>query len=209
MLLPTEDLENDCLTALVGQILSEMIVGGGIAGKACEPWLLWEAITKIAEAIQAQLPNSKVQTRLERSNSQPQSIKLPAIVSEKTSKWTASINLEKLFWLVLQYGFLVFTTIRLVITTIANASSLPSRTSRTIRMTNSVHSDRSSDESRTLESNDNSKQPIITMKLWSVVSTCVDLEARMPWLRGLISMVQWTMLRGPGEIGNTDGILDK
>ena len=50
VLLPTEDLENSCLTALVGQIFSEMIIGNGIGGKASEPWLLWEGITKTAEA---------------------------------------------------------------------------------------------------------------------------------------------------------------
>jgi hypothetical protein len=48
ILLPTEDLENDCLTAIVGQVFSEMIIGGAIGGKASEPWLLWEGITKVA-----------------------------------------------------------------------------------------------------------------------------------------------------------------
>ncbi len=69
ILLPTEDLENDCLTSLVGQIFSEMVIGGGIGEKACEPWLLWEGITKTAEAIQAQLPKSNAQVRVKRSNS--------------------------------------------------------------------------------------------------------------------------------------------
>lgn len=213
VLLPTEDLENDCLTALVGQILSEMIVGGGIAGKACEPWLLWEAITKIAEVIQSQLPKSKAQTRLERSNSQPlrtESVDLTRGGSGK--RWTAGVNIERIFWLVLQYGFVAFTTIRLIIMTIANASSLPSRSSRNQKLTSSLYSDRSLDESQTLASKDgehNFKQPIMKMKLWSVLSTSLDLEVRMPWSNGLLCMVQWIALKGPGEFGKTDGILDK
>ncbi|TLS26914.1 hypothetical protein PpBr36_05223 [Pyricularia pennisetigena] len=40
VLLPTEDLENPCLTALVGQIISELIIGGVVAKKASEPWML-------------------------------------------------------------------------------------------------------------------------------------------------------------------------
>ena len=67
ILLPTEDFENDCLTSLVGQIISEMILGNGIGEKACEPWLLWEGITKMAEVIQAKLPASKAQERINKS----------------------------------------------------------------------------------------------------------------------------------------------
>ncbi|KAK8146981.1 translational activator for mitochondrial COX1 [Beauveria asiatica] len=44
ILLPTEDLENPCLTAIVGQIFSELIVGNILAGKASQPWLLYESI---------------------------------------------------------------------------------------------------------------------------------------------------------------------
>ena len=42
VLLPTEDLENGCLRALVAEIFSDMILGNGVSGKACKPWLLWE-----------------------------------------------------------------------------------------------------------------------------------------------------------------------
>ncbi|RYZ32624.1 MAG: hypothetical protein EOP01_00570, partial [Propionibacteriaceae bacterium] len=38
VLLPTEDLENGCLRALVAEIFAEMILGNGISGKACESW---------------------------------------------------------------------------------------------------------------------------------------------------------------------------
>jgi hypothetical protein len=54
-----------------------------------------------------------------------------------------------------------------------------------------------------------SKRPIIKMKLWSCVSSLFDLDFRMPWLYGTISMLQWGALAGPGKLGNTDGMLDK
>ncbi|KAK8213565.1 hypothetical protein M8818_002867 [Zalaria obscura] len=46
LILPPEHLENPCLRVLVGEIFSELILGNGICGKACEGWLIWELITK-------------------------------------------------------------------------------------------------------------------------------------------------------------------
>ena len=53
------------------------------------------------------------------------------------------------------------------------------------------------------------KQPILKMKMWSCAAVLLDLSVRMPWLSAAISMVQWAAVAGPGEVGNTDGILDK
>ncbi|KAL1595373.1 hypothetical protein SLS59_008305 [Nothophoma quercina] len=52
VLLPTDDLNNGCLRSLVAEIFAEMILGNGISGKACEGWLLWEAIGRIADILQ-------------------------------------------------------------------------------------------------------------------------------------------------------------
>lgn len=214
VLLPTEDLDNECLTALVGQILSEMILGGGIGGKACERWLLWEGITKIAEVVQSQLPKSKARVRHERSNSDlvdPGSLDL---TRRSTKGWNAGISLQKTFWLVLQYGFLAFTAIRSLIITLATASSLPSRIAPMTKSTISATSQALLENSEALDPSPRErsltvKQPILKMKLWSCVSNILDLDIRMPWISGTLSMFQWAALTGPGEIGNTDGMLDK
>lgn len=214
VLLPTEDLDNDCLTALVGQILSEMILGGGIGGKACERWLLWEGITKIAEVVQSQLPKSKARVRLERSNSDLVDPGSLDPTGRSTKGWNAGISLQKLFWLVLQYGFLAFTAIRSLIIIVATASSLPSRIALVKKSTISATSLNSLEELEILDPLSKqrdleSKQPILKMKLWSCVSNLLDLDVRMPWISGTLSMFQWAALRGPGQIGNTDGMLDK
>jgi hypothetical protein len=31
----------------------------------------------------------------------------------------------------------------------------------------------------------------------------------MPWLSATISLLQWGAITGPGEVGNTDGMVDK
>ena len=216
VLLPTEDLENDCLTALVGQIFSEMILGGGIGGKASEPWLLWEGITKIAEFIQAQLPKSKAQVRLDRSNSDLVNLVPPGISGKSGKSWTIGRSIQKTFWLALQYVFVAFTTVRYIIISIATSSSLPSRIAPTMKITGSGHSKdyieppgSTNTETTSKGRTPPSKQPILKMKIWSCVSTMLDLEARMPWLYATISMLQWGAIAGPGDLGKTDGIIDK
>jgi hypothetical protein len=216
VLLPTEDLENDCLTTLVGQIFSEMILGGGIGGKASEPWLLWEGITKIAEVVQSQLPKSKAQVRLERSNSDLVDPVSLDITGGSTKALRFGRSLQKTFWLVLQYGFMAFTAVRFLVITVATSSSLPSRTVPMTKITGSAyskdhmeHQDMTNPETISKYQMEPLKQPIIKMKLWSCVSSLLDLDVRMPWLSGAVSMLQWGAITGPGEVGNTDGMLDK
>jgi hypothetical protein len=216
VLLPTEDLENDCLTSLVGQIFSEMIFGGGIGGKACEPWLLWEAITKIVEVIQAQLPKQKAQVRVERSNSnlgRPPPIDL---TGGTTMRWRIGQSLQKTFWLVLQYGFFAFTAARFFILTLATATSLPSRITPSSKITGLSYMTDHMDESPLATSETAPqgeqpplKQPIMKMKIWSCASSLLDLNIRMPWLSSTLSLLQWVAITGPGEVGKTDGMVDK
>ena len=216
VLLPTEDLENDCLTALVGQIFSEMILGGGIGGKASEPWLLWEGITKLAEFIQSQLPKSKAQVRLDRSNSDVAN-SVPLAISGKGGKnWSFGRSIQKTFWLVLQYVFVAFTVVRFIIISIATSSALPSRIAPTMKITGSASTKDYVEPPELTNTKTSSKvrtppfkQPILNMKIWSCVSNLLDLEARMPWLYATISMLQWGAIAGPGELGNTDGRIDK
>ncbi|KUJ21056.1 uncharacterized protein LY89DRAFT_424384 [Mollisia scopiformis] len=221
VLLPTEDLENECLTALVGQVFSDMIIGGSIGGKVSEPWMLLDGITKIAEAIKAQLPKSKAQVRVERSNSNLMGMSpthLNSLNGGNTRVWRIKRSLQKTFWLILQYGFLAFTAVRFFIVTFATASSLPSRIGNTTKTINAALSkdgvEAGGDMSNTetgLNSSQHttSKQPIMKMKIWSCASSLLDLDVRMPWLSATISLLQWVAITGPGEIGNTDGMVDK
>ena len=216
ILLPTEDLGNDCLTALVGQIFSEMIFGGAIGGKAAEPWLLWEGITKIAESIQAQLPKPKAQVRLDRSNSDLVNSVPMAIKGNSGKSWRIGRPIQKTFWLVLQYVFVAFTAVRFIIISVATSSSLPSRIAPAVKTTGSGHSKDDIDlpnltnsTTRSKLRTPSSKQPILKMKIWSCVSRLLDLEARMPWLCATISLLQWGAITGPGKLGCTDGMIDK
>ncbi|KAB8297216.1 hypothetical protein EYC80_002587 [Monilinia laxa] len=211
VLLPTEDLENDCLTSLIGQIFSEMILGNGVGGKACEPWLLWEGIMKIAEAIQARLPKSKAEVQVDRSNyeiTRPNVLGIKAI-GTKTSNLGKSM--QKTFWLVLQYLFLAFAAVRIIIIAVATSSSLPSRIPPMRKPTGLSLPNEDSEPPMNLPWTRAQplKRPILKMKLWSCVSTLLDMDTRMPWLSATLSLLQWGTITGPGKIGDTDGMIDK
>ena len=211
VLLPTEDLENDCLTALVSQILSEMILGSGIGGRACEPWLLWESITNIAQVVQTQLPKSIAQLRVNKSLENTSVEKPQSGISGKvnSSRWF----LQKNLWLILQYAFLAFSTIRFVIVTVATSYSAPWRL-RSSRLQGPSMAEvvQPPAWTATISRDGQSsplKQPILSMKVWGCAASLLDLDIRMPWLCATASMLQWFALRGPGALGSTDGIIDK
>ncbi len=223
LLLPTEDLENDCLTSLVGGILSDMIIGNGIGVKASEPWLLWEGIAKIIEVVQEQISKTKTKPKdlvgiPPAQLGKPQDDKAPVAIHTKSS-WRA--QMRKTFWLVLQHVFLALTTIRLIISTIATSSSLPTRIKPFIKKSNkqttasghlqpppSPFSTRSF-SSQMSTTKHNETQPIVNMKIWPCVSSLLDLNVRLPWLCATLSFLQWGAVHGPGQLGGTDRIIDK
>lgn len=228
VLLPTEDLENSCLRALVAEIFAEMILGNGISGRACEGWLLWEGITRIAEVLQdgakEEAPQSKggapeqSLSRLERygllsprEDGQSGSAK-PQLPGEQRHG-SATVTVSGMFWAVVQYAFLACTAMRAVIVGLATSSSLPPRSVTGASDQSPVEGNRQSQlphaaqpAARRLMA---SKRPIVSMKLWSCASRLVELDLRMPWLSGLISMLHWIVLAGPGKVGDTGGLLDR
>lgn len=219
VLLPTEDLENDCLTSLIGGILSDMVIGNGIGGKASEPWLLWEGITKIIEVVQEQLSKSKKMDHELESGNELAEPKEDATVPQ-SGQIKGGWSIQKVFWLVLQYAFLAISTARLIIFTIASSSSLPTRGKQFVRKSSNIsatghlqptaspYSTRSF-SSQMSTAKQVPKQPSISMKIWSCVATLVDLGVRIPWLCATLSFLQWVALHGPGNIGGTDGRVDK
>jgi hypothetical protein len=227
VLLPTEDLENGCLRALVAEIFAELILGNGISGKACEGWLLWEGITSIAKVLQTDGAKEEVHrpddptseqsmTRLERygllssaRNEETGSANTSKLSEYRHKTWLVFIS--GLFWTVVQYVFWATTALRAVVSTLATSSSLPSRS-----MTKEVSPVEAWDQSQTSSKDTllstrplGTKRPVVSMKLWSCIAQLTQLSVRMPWLSGFISMLHWGLLAGPGKVGDTDGILDR
>ncbi|KAI1000475.1 hypothetical protein K3495_g7717 [Podosphaera aphanis] len=206
ILLPTEDLENDCLTGIVGQILSE-IIGGAIGGKASEPWMLWEGITMLAETIKSQMPTSTVKVAEERVTATPMSDS--GSRNETTNVQTAFVLIQNLILLALQYLFFAFMAIRFIITTLGTSPSLPSRLGPETKAINPIKNLPDDTASSQRQQQLSLKKPILTMKVWTCVANLLELDVRMPWVKATLSMLQWQALTGPGKIGQTDAIIDR
>jgi hypothetical protein len=224
VLLPTEDLENGCLRALVAEIFAEMILGNGLSKKACEPWLLWDAIATVIEATQP-----RTRTR----DGEVESANSPTTASSRLEQFgllsaskelkhdshrdnlrrqgsTAFSSASGLFWAAIQYMFLASTALRAVIYAVATSSTLPSR-SKTwlVPMESERQGARSKARSETSTSTSDDQRPILSMAVWSMAGHLAEFKTRMPWLSGLLELLQHGALVGPGRVGDTDGALDR
>ncbi|KAF2757830.1 hypothetical protein EJ05DRAFT_492916 [Pseudovirgaria hyperparasitica] len=220
VLLPTEDLENGCLRALVAEIFSEMILGGGISEKACEPWLLWEATTKIIETVKPRTAQGEQYGTnvAQRSNRHPDPDSTNSPKSSQKSRHRrgfhhAASSVLSSFWAVLQYVFLAWYTIRAAMVILARSSSLPSRSmaawSVPIPVEDTTQQWLRPKEHTAALMHQDSKQPVVSMKAWSCISLVIELDSHMPWLSGFTSFLHWASLEGPGRVGETGGVLDR
>ena len=200
ILLPTEDLENPCLTSLVSGILSETIIGSVIAGKASQPWLIWEGLSILAR-------NAPGRKKPKRSGSSHLRSR-----SELIAQSAAPASFfHRLLFSALHWVFLGYAAIRLLVTTLASASSFPRRAGGKAHLANGDGGadDASADGSLLVEDGPPDKVPVVDYRVWACAANLVDLRGRMPWLSGAISMVQLGLLEGPGRIAGLDGVVDR
>lgn len=222
LLLPQEEHQNPCLQVLVSEILSEMIFHNGVCGKACEGWLIWEGITKVIYAIRPDLVPSLPDA------DQPQGHRLAqfGLLSEKgkttdpSSQQSEYSRLERLsttFWTLMQSAWLVWLVLRSWVIALMHASSSPARSGRQreAKMEGFPSHDIVGDEAGWSSpdvhhlSSDSRKVPILGMMVWTCLSTITRLQERMPWLTGMLSLMQWLLLVGPGQLCCTDSRLDR
>jgi hypothetical protein len=202
LLLPTEDLENDCLTALVGQIFSELIIGNVVANRLAEPWLIWEGLMILSGLIRRRPGDPSAQSSTRPStNIQPTSTK-------------TSFSIHGLFLTLLQWCFLAANLVRLVVTTVVSSRSIPPRTrygSRHVdEMTRQKMGSLATDPAGLLDTHaEPAKVPVFAFRIWPAISNLIEMDLRMPWLSGTLSFLQWISMTGPGRIADVDGVLDR
>lgn len=210
LVLPPEDLLNPCLDVLVSEIFSEMIFHNGICGKACEPWLLWDGIAKALQSIRpatgvplkAQIPAAN---SLERSGLLSPSHVSTAADHHKPlrSRFDAAVSV---FWLAIQCVMTLWFLLRSFSTALMQARSIPNRAPRRLKM---IHTQVEPDGVNHLPQPELEKRPIVRMDIWELTSQLLQLDQRMPWLTGMLALLQWAALYGPGQICHTNGILDR
>lgn len=216
VLLPTEDLQNDSLRTLVGDILADLILGKEVAGRICEGLFVWEIITKLAttaakrggKSAARKTSNDGATGQLERfgllsgqdenGNSQPAS----------QSRFTVWI------WNVLHSLYLCYLALRFIATGLFRVASNPGQGSSHgvgVSFPAVTHGlqRKQNVESPLSSSNDAGKRPVLDYRLCSMVSQLLGMSRRMPWLSGVLALFQHLILAGPGKLGDTDGVLDR
>lgn len=188
VLLPTEDLENECLTSIVGQILSELIIGGVVVKKASEPWMIWTGLTILSEVLGRSSSSSS-----KKRDGAPQEAK--------------PFSISGLLWSFVHCIFTLLALIRASVLMVATSRTLPSRgqpfpIKKVVMQQQQHHLDGSDSVATT-------KTPILAYGIWSTISNLIHMERRMPWLVGSLSMAQWLAIAGPGRLASFDGILDR
>lgn len=194
ILLPTEDLENPCLTAIVGQIFSELIVGNIIAGKASQPWLLYESIC-IAGRVLGEKKTRATQRMVSGRHAPP----VKAKGKTERIKWSA----QAVFLTMIHFAVMIFSSVRLLIITLVASSSLPLRQVAVGDMGASSTSRDEHDHDRPV------KVPVVSFKIWQCMGNLVQLDSRMPWLSGFLSWVHYQAVYGPGRLVGLDSSLDR
>jgi hypothetical protein len=214
VLLPTEDLDNTPLRTLVGDVIADLIVGQGISERACEGWFVHDAITKVAELIRAHLGPKTTGEEIEvEARSRLQRFGLLSSKDEKSQLHSFANHqslLSALFWRILQYAYLLSLFIRFVFSGLSQARYLPRRT-RSSLSSDQVTKPVVASTSPTLSSASLSPmpRPIVEYRIFTLISTLLDLSTRMPWLAGLLSFCQHFTTSGPGRFGRPDSLFDK
>lgn len=199
VLLPPDDLENECLTSLVGQILSETIIGGVVAKKVSEPWMIWTGLTILADVIQRKKANTS------RSRSKAQSV---------AGREATGFSTQGLLWSLVHYLFVFTASVRFFILTLATCRTLPPR-GRPTQKVDLTHQNDGLGATNTSPSylaelpEEATRTPVVACSIWPTISNLLEMDRRMPWLCGSLSMVQWLAVTGPGHVAGFDGAVDR
>ncbi|KAL8823143.1 MAG: hypothetical protein Q9191_006133 [Dirinaria sp. TL-2023a] len=204
VLLPTEDLENACLRTLVADVIAESILGNAIGGKMCEGSFIWGNITKITDVVKARVEPKATGEEIEVDTRSR--LEKYGLLSERDSTALEVDNgrspVSAVFWRFLQYAYLAFVAVRFVLQGFVAAYSEPLRSASLSKAMAPSPNTRSARPPRPL-------RPLLSFKVFSLISTILDLPLRMPWALGSLSLGQHHLITGPFKLGATDGLLDQ
>ena len=225
ILLPTEDLTNACLRALVTDIIADLILGRAVADKVCQPWFLHGAVSKVVEVVTSSTSGETVmeQRPSQKEDRKSRLEKFGLLSSNATNTDVDSSAqhqsmLSALCWRLLQYAFIAYQTLRFILLGMAHARHLPMRLRHyhhrvdgPTSLSSSWHSQKGPISS-TLHASDSSHRfprAVLDYRLFSCISALLDLSVRMPWLLSGFSFWQHVLCIGPGRHGAVNSTLDK
>lgn len=209
VLLPTEDLENLSLRTLVADVLAETILGNSIGGRVCEGWFIWTSIAKVVEAVRASMNPRATGEEIEVDTRSR--LEKFGLLSERGHDTGPTMDGERsafseVFWRLLQYGYLTIITLRFVVVGLFAASAAPRRSSSIWNAAADSPIAKATERPAAI------LRPILDFRIFSLVSTILDLSFRMPWLSGSLALLQHHLTRSPLlllRVGAVDRLLDQ
>lgn len=211
VLLPTEELENICVRILIADVIGETLLGNLIGGKVCEGRFIWNNIIKTVEMIESRQQSKATgedheidhRNRLEKFGLLPED----SPSSKAAGPPHQSVS-SKVFWQVLQYGFLTISVLWFMIGGLVAASS--SRTTGQASSTpGAVKGMDPPPITKTSEPPNSLRRPVLHFRIFPLISVLLNLPRRMPWLSGFFSLLQHQLIYGPLKVGVQDGLIDR
>ena len=209
VLLPTEDLENACLRALVADVTADAILGNSIGGKISENWYIWSGIAKAVGIIQTKILSTEPITETEPETRSR--LEKFGLLSDKKGlavgdgKQDRSLS-SSILWRSFHLCYLAVTLMGTFFLGLLAAR-------KTSRHSQAVPKPPGSVSISSTQSNlasTSKPRPIVDFRLFSLISTLLGIRHRMPWLAGMFSLSQYHLSRGwMRRVGGTDCLLDQ
>ncbi|KAJ5938814.1 hypothetical protein N7466_001948 [Penicillium verhagenii] len=212
ILLPTEDLGNDTVRVLVGDVLADLILGKAVGDRICEARFLYEVVTKLTEIMRHRKSPENPGTSAAPAN-RLEKFGLLSTNEESARPQTASQSLAAVWvWNVLQSLYLGYVALRFIATGLFRVASNPGPgSSHGAGVSFPAATPESSKDGfeSPLSDKTTNKRPILDYRVASMASQLLGMSQRMPWLSGFLALIQHLILAGPGRIGDTDGVFDR
>ncbi|BCS10296.1 hypothetical protein ALUC_31113A [Aspergillus luchuensis] len=204
VLLPTEDLENASLRTLLGDILADLVLGNAVAGKISEGWFLWDSITKVVDRVgrNEQDEDAATATMRQRSRLHKYGLLSQEAFTEGHSSSQVQVPVPDWIWQALQYVYMIYVTLRFIVIGLFRVASAPPVTASLTPCPPTSNADGPPSCATS------KKRPVLDYRLYGMVSQVMDVPQRMPWLCGMLALIQYLILAGPGKLGDTDSVLD-
>ena len=210
VLLPTEELENICVRTLIADVIGETLLGSLIGGKACEGRFIWNNIIKIVEMIKTGQRSKATAEDHEidrRSRLEKYGLLSDHGVSGEAAMPLHQSTASKIFWQVLQYGYLTISVLWFMIGGLV-ATSLRTRGQASSRL-DAVQGRDSPPITKFAEPPNSLRRSVLHFRIFPLISVLLNLPHRMPWLSGFFSLLQHQLIYGPSKVGDQDGLIDR
>lgn len=196
ILLSTEELSNPTLRVLLNDIFAGMIVYNGVCLKVSEPWFVWDTISKVIYVLRHQ----SSQPRLKRAESDSQGLKPSQaetrIVADQPALIGGIVQQVKSIRLMMLHTWGFFTTwLATLMSAFSDEASHDGKEAR------STSSSTTAGQARNCS--------VATARIWTLLVFVLQLQQRMPWLTGLLSLLQWLILYGPTKVCEAGSTLDR